>query len=123
MRELLVVPVALVLLTACGKHYWTKPGADFSQFARDSEACARQSAAFSNTDRTAGIVNTKAYRYCLKSLGWNRGQQVEPVPVGWFRGFEEDEEVVKLDQPPEQPTPATPAPAPARGDTSNFGGR
>ena len=122
MQTFLVV-LALLLLAGCGKHYWTKPGADFDAFARDSETCARQSAAFATPDRTKGIVNTNAYRYCLSSLGWQRGQHNEPVPDGWFRGIENNEDVVALDIPPEQPRRTAVPPSTSTRSHTNFGAR
>jgi hypothetical protein len=49
-----------------------------------------------------GIVRPDYYRACLKGHGWIRGQHPEPVPAGWYRGFEDDD-FVKLDALPRQP--------------------
>jgi hypothetical protein len=46
----------------------------------------------------------------MKSRQWVRGQHPEPVPPGWYRGFEDDDEVIKLDQLPPQPAVQSPSP-------------
>jgi hypothetical protein len=112
---------ALLFLAGCGKHYWNKPGASFDDFSQDSVACAREHAMYSSSDRTYGIIRVDMYRACLQQRGWVRGQQVEPIPAGWFRGIEDDDPV-RLDAAPAQwqPSPA-PAPRPGRSQT-DFGG-
>ena len=79
-----VVLLAGVLFTAsgCGRFYWSRTGATLDDFNRDSAECAKAaSPAF-------GIVVADNYRACLRGRGWQRAQQVEPVPAGWYRGIE-----------------------------------
>ena len=79
----LTVGVGL-LLVGCGQHYWNKPGAAASDFNRDSAECARENAVQMTANKDYGIVIADLYKMCLKSRGWNRGQQLEPVPAGWW---------------------------------------
>lgn len=108
MRRGLLVLALVLLVTGCGKHYWTRPGANVDDFARDSGECARAVAIETSTDKAYGIVRSDYYKACLRSRGWLRAQHPEPVPAGYFRGFEDDE-VVKLDTLPRQPEVATPS--------------
>ena len=94
--------VISLLLVGCGKHYWNKPGAAASDFDRDSAECARENSLPMTANKDYGII-ADLYKLCLKSRGWNRAQQLEPLPAGWFRGIEEDGPM-KL----EPPAPATP---------------
>lgn len=94
-----------LLLVGCGKHYWNKPGAIASDFNRDSAECARENSVQMTANKDYGIVIADLYKLCLQSRGWNRAQQLEPVPAGWFRGIEEDGPM-KLEPP--APQPATP---------------
>lgn len=74
---------ALALLTAgCGVFYWSRPGASRDDFNRASAACARQASP------AYGIFVQEIYRECLRAEGWQRAQQQEPVPAGWYRGIE-----------------------------------
>ena len=98
----LIVGVGL-LLVGCGRHYWNKPGAAASDFNRDSAECARENSVQMTANKDYGIVIADLYKLCLKSRGWSRAQQLEPLPAGWFRGIEEDSPM-KL----EPPAPATP---------------
>ena len=120
-RTVMWAAALLVLVTGCGKHYWNKAGATLDDFSQDSRACAREHAMYSSADRTYGIVRVDMYRACLHQRGWVRGQQVEPIPAGWFRGIE-DGDPVRLDAAPVQwqPPPA-PVSRPGRSQT-NFGG-
>lgn len=93
----LVIAIGL-LLAACGKHYWGKPGADYKDFARDSGECARENALYASGTKEFGIVLEDRYKACLTSRGWVRAQQHDPPPAGWFRGIEGDEPV-KFDAP------------------------
>jgi len=94
-----------LLLVGCGKHYWNKPGAGASDFNRDSAECARENSVQMTANKDYGIVIADLYKLCLQSRGWNRAQQLEPLPAGWFRGIEEDSPM-KLEPP--APQPATP---------------
>src|SRR5262249_6958591 len=67
---------------------------------------ARENAVQMTANKDYGIVIADLYKLCLKSRGWNRAQQLEPVPAGWFRGIEEDGPM-KL-EPAAGPQPATP---------------
>lgn len=100
-----VVAVGLgLLVTGCGKHYFGKPGASLTEFSQDSRECAQQHATQMSVDKMYGVVSTDLYRACLKQRGWARAQHPDPPPPGWFRGIEGDDEVVRLDAPPPQPT-------------------
>ncbi|MGH7344961.1 MAG: hypothetical protein ACREK4_08615 [Candidatus Rokuibacteriota bacterium] len=89
LRLSLTVGVGLLLM-GCGKHYWSKPGAGASDFAKDSAECARENAVQMTANTNYGIVIADLYKICLRSRGWNRAQQFEPPPADWFRGIEED---------------------------------
>jgi len=106
----LTVVVGL-LLVGCGKHYWSKPGADASDFSRESNECARENAVRVSASKDYGLVIADLYKGCLKSRGWIRGQQFEPPPAGWFRGIEDDGPM-RFEPPQPAPQPAAPAPAP-----------
>jgi hypothetical protein len=117
--------VALLVL-GCGAHYWSKSGAGFDEFSQDNTACARENALYSSADRNYGVLRLETYRACLKARGWVRAQQVEPIPPGWFRGFEDDDPV-RLDAPPRQPAavqaaPAARAPASSRPEIARIVG-
>ena len=79
-----------LLLVGCGKHYWNKPGAADSDFNKDSMECARENSVQMTPNKDYGRVIADLYKMCLKARGWNRAQQLEPVPAGWYRGIEED---------------------------------
>ena len=108
-RALLVLALVLVL-TACGKHYWSRQGATVVDFKQDSQECARAVAITTSPNKDYGIVQPDYYKACLKSRGWVRGQHPEPVPTGWYRGFEDDD-IVKLDALPRQPEIEVPSSA------------
>jgi hypothetical protein len=110
MRRGLIVLTFALLLSGCGKHYWTRQGANVDDFSRDSGECARAVAIETSTDKSYGIIRSDYYKACLKSRGWARAQHPEPVPAGYYRGFEDDE-VVKLDTLPRQPEIESPASA------------
>ena len=111
--------VAALVLVGCGKHYWNKPSAGADEFAKDSSECARANAMYMSTNKEYGIVIADLYKSCLKARGWNRAQQFEPAPAGWFRGIEEDGPM-RLEMPPPvpqtapQPAPRSAVPAPYR---------
>jgi hypothetical protein len=109
MNRVFIVIVIGVVLVGCGKHYWNKPGAGFTDFARDSGDCAQANAMTMGGDKNYGIVRLDFYRACLRGRGWVRAQLQEPLPPEWFRGFEDDN-MVRLDAPPPQPYSAHAAP-------------
>jgi hypothetical protein len=108
--------IAGLLLVGCGKHYWSKPGAGPADFQRESGECARENAVQTSANKDYGIVIADLYKGCLKARGWQRAQQFEPPPAGWFRGIEEDG-LMRLEAPPPvspqpvQQQPAAPQPA------------
>lgn len=124
MTRVLFLLALIVLLSGCGKHYWSRQGATVNDFARDSQECAQAVAISTSSDKTYGIVKADHYKMCMKSRNWVRDQHPEPVPPGWYRGFEDDE-IVKLDALPRQPEVAVPTPTSEqlppceRGSTSN----
>jgi hypothetical protein len=108
MKRGLLLLALVLLLAGCGKHYWSRPGASVDDFARDSGECARAVAIETSPNKDYGIVRADYYRVCLKSRGWFREQHPDPVPPGWYRGFEEDT-LVKLDALPRQPEVQSPS--------------
>ena len=78
----LVMATALPVVVGCGQHYWGKSGATLDDFNRDSAACAK------SASPAYGIVVDDNYRKCLRDGGWQRAQQLQPVPPGWYRGIE-----------------------------------
>jgi hypothetical protein len=105
MKRVVIAGVVGLFLVGCGKHYWNKPGAGFADFARDSGECAQANAMHMGGDKSYGIVHLDFYRACLRVRGWVRAQRPEPIPPEWFRGFEDDN-LVRLDAPPPQPSAA-----------------
>jgi hypothetical protein len=105
MKRVVIAGVVGLFLVGCGKHYWNKPGAGFADFARDSGECAQANAVHMGGDKSYGIVHLDFYRACLRVRGWVREQRPEPIPPEWFRGFEDDN-LVRLDTPPPQPSAA-----------------
>jgi len=57
----LTVVVGL-LLVGCGKHYWSKPGADASDFSRESNECARENAVRVSASKDYGLDPGAAVR-------------------------------------------------------------
>jgi len=94
-----------LLLVGCGKHYWNKPGAADSDFNKDSMDCARENSVQMTPNKDYGRVIADLYKMCLRARGWNRAQQLEPVPAGWYRGIEEDGPM-KFSPPSSTPEPA-----------------
>lgn len=120
MRRMVVAVTLGLLLTGCGKHFWTKSGAGFAEFAQDHKECATQVATFKSADGSQGYVSDNLYRACLRSRGWVRAQQQDPPPPGWFRGVE-DEGLTRLDAPPTQPAPASAAAPAGSGPARPYG--
>jgi hypothetical protein len=108
----LIVAVGL-LLVGCGKHYWSKAGSGPEDFQRESMECARENSVQMTANKDYGIVIADLYKMCLRARGWNRAQQLDPPPAGWYRGIEEDEPM-RFGAPAAAPRP-TPPPPPAGG--------
>ncbi len=102
MKRCILILALVLVMGGCGKRYWSREGASVDDFARDSQECARAVAIPTSPNKDYGIVRQEYYRACLKGHGWTRGQHQEPVPAGWYRGFEDDD-IVKLDSLPPQP--------------------
>ena len=100
-----------LLLVGCGKHYWNKASAGPSDFNKESAECARENSVQMTANKDYGIVIADLYKMCLKSRGWNRAQQFEPPPAGWFRGIEEDGPM-RFEPPASAPQPAPQPPTP-----------
>lgn len=77
-----IIVALFTLLAGCGLHYWGKVGASQDDFNRDSAACAKEASP------QYGVFVKDRYRECLRTRGWTRGQQHEPLPAGWYRGIE-----------------------------------
>ena len=101
-----LVVLSLLVLTACGRHYWGRAGASPDDFVRDSGECARENALYRGATKEFGTVLQDQYKECLRSRGWQRAQKHDPPPPGWYRGIEGDE-TVRLNLPASQPPPAT----------------
>jgi hypothetical protein len=80
--RLAVLALALATIAGCGRHYWSRSSATLDDFNRDSAACAKASSP------AYGIVVQDNYRQCLRDKGWQRAQQLDPPPPGWYRGIE-----------------------------------
>jgi len=81
-HRLIALAVLMLALSGCGRYYWSKPNAQLDDFNRDSAACAKEASP------AYGIVVEETYRKCLTNKGWQRSQQQEPAPAGWYRGIE-----------------------------------
>lgn len=119
-RGLGLAVVVGLLLVGCGKHYWSKADAGPADFQRESAECARENAVLMGSNKDYGIVIADLYKNCLRTRGWNRAQQFEPPPAGWFRGIEEDGPM-RLEAPPPGAQPA-PQPSPQPGPRSDVPG-
>ena len=80
--ELVALVLVLGAVAGCGRHYWSRSGATLDDFNRDSAACAKASSP------AYGIVIQDNYRQCMRDKGWQRAQQLDPPPPGWYRGIE-----------------------------------
>ena len=103
--------VAGLLLVGCGKHYWNRAGASPADFQQENMDCARENSVRMGANKDYGIVIADLYKSCMKARGWNRVQQFDPPPAGWFRGIEDDGPM-RLEPSPAAPT-AAPQPVPA----------
>ena len=89
-------------LTGCGKYYYGgKPGGDFHA---DSAVCVNDIGILSANKQVA-LVAREPYQRCMLAKGWTREQRVDDA--GWFRGVEDDQQVIDLAAgPPQQPSPS-----------------
>jgi hypothetical protein len=96
-----IVLLGIFFLTSCGKFYYGgKPGGDFHA---DSSACIADVGIPSGNKQYA-LVAKEPYKRCMLAKGWTREQRGETA--GWFRGIEEDQQVVDLATGPKQPEPS-----------------
>jgi hypothetical protein len=89
-RAILGMAAAAVLMTmlgGCTAFYWSKAGATPEQFTRDSQECAKEAAPTPSASGY-GVMVQDVYRGCLRTRGYIRSKQYEPVPAGYFRGIE-----------------------------------
>lgn len=93
-RALLASACLLGLLAAtsgCSRYYWSKPGATGEQFTRDNRECVQQAAGTLPAGAAVQAVE-QFYRACLNGRGYVRDKQVDPPPLGSYRGVESSEE-------------------------------
>jgi len=99
-RGLLILSVGL-LLAGCGRYYYGgKPGGDFHA---DSAACIND-IGIPSSNKQVALVAKEPYKRCMLAKGWTREQRMDDV--GWFRGIEEDQQVIDLADGPKQPEPS-----------------
>jgi hypothetical protein len=95
MKKASLCSVLLLLLlsaaTGCSRYYWSKPGATAEQFTQDNQACLRQAAGALPSGAALEAVE-QDYRACLGSRGYARDKQMDPPPLGSYRGIESGEE-------------------------------
>ena len=87
LRLALAAAAVAVLLGGCGRYYWGRPGAAVGDFQRDNGECAAEAAPAPRPGEYA-VFDTETYRACLAARGWQRDQQWDPPPSGWYRGYE-----------------------------------
>ena len=106
MPRMILLVVAALVTGGCGVYHWTKPNAGIADFTRDHRQCAREAAVSTSARPDYGVVNQVFFRDCMTRRGWKR--DLPPaglIPEGWFRGFEDGDEIVKLDAIPPQSKP------------------
>ncbi len=95
MRNAVVTSVLVLVLlaatTGCSRYYWSKAGATAEQFTRDNQECLGQ-AASTLPPGAAGEAVEQFYRACLNGRGYVRDKQLDPPPLGSYRGVESGEE-------------------------------
>jgi hypothetical protein len=91
----------LVLLTGCGKYYYTRADVGAASFEADSRACIRDVGIPSPNGRYA-LVTREAFQPCMEQRGWSREKKIEPG-YGWYRGVEDDE-VIDIEAGVAQPS-------------------
>jgi len=98
-RALLILAVGMILLVGCGRYYYGgKPGGDFHA---DSAACIAD-IGIPSSNKQVALVAKEPYQRCMLGKGWTREQRVDDA--GWYRGIEEDQQVIDLAAGPPQPT-------------------
>ena len=103
-----VVTSALVLVllsatTGCSRYYWSKPGATAEQFTRDNQECLGQASSTLPPGAAAEAVE-QFYRACLNGRGYVRDKQIDPPPLGSYRGIERGEELAAVARTAGQPS-------------------
>lgn len=95
---LLLAGIFLVTLGGCSRYYWTKPDSTAAQFDRDSRECVQEARSkIASGPSSPGVdVIEPMYRYCLTTRGYARAKQLEPATPGSYRGFEDEEEFVRI---------------------------
>ena len=95
MRNALLTSVLVLGLvaatTGCSRYYWSQPAATAEQFARDNQECLGQ-ASSALPPGAAGDAVKQLYYGCLNRRGYVREKQVDPPPLGSYRGVESGEE-------------------------------
>jgi hypothetical protein len=95
MRNALFTSVLVLVLlsatTACSRYYWSKPDATAEQFTRDNQECLGQASSTLPAGAAVEAVE-QFYRACLNGRGYVRDKQIDPPPLGSYRGIESGEE-------------------------------
>jgi len=86
-----LVLVLLSATTGCSRYYWSKPGATVEQFTRDNQECLGQASSTLPAGAAVEAVE-QFYRACLNGRGYVRDKQIDPPPLGSYRGIERGEE-------------------------------
>jgi hypothetical protein len=82
--------VLLATTSGCSRYYWSKPGATAEQFTGDNRECVQQAAASLPPGAAVEAVE-QVYRACLNGRGYVRDKQIDPPPLGSYRGIESSE--------------------------------
>jgi len=100
--RIVILVLGAVMLAGC-QLYWAKPGqtgATMQAFENDHRDCITTAGTPPGSDRV--YVNLDVYRACLKDHGWQRETSGKfSVPVGYFRG-QENEGPVQVGELPKQ---------------------
>ena len=86
-------------LSGCGKFFYGKPQATAVDFHADSAACVSE-VGIPSSDKRHALVGKLPYKQCMLARGWTREQRVDTV--NWYRGFEEDTQVIDVQAGPKQ---------------------
>jgi hypothetical protein len=99
-----VLVLALLAATAgCSRYYWSKPGATAEQFGRDNQECLGQASSTLPPGAAAEAVK-QLYYACLNGRGYARDKQIDPPPLGSYRGVESGEEFATVARTAGQPS-------------------